>query len=204
MKTLLALLLFLTAVLHATEERILHVSAWPPNSEVYVGEGRPDYSNEPDYVTPASVKIPRADTSVRITLFKQNFNDTTLDVSLPKLDEAHIMVIMNEEADPEIVEQQERAIARRTHKKIGTAMMFASIIPFGVAAFTAVKNELANRDADDLKDELSKHKIESEETSRLKEKLGDKRKAARTYRNATFGCLGAGVAILGVGFYIRF
>lgn len=204
MKNLLAVLVLLAAALHANEERLLHVSAWPPNSEVYVGEEQPDYSNEPDYVTPASVKVPRADSSVRITLFKQNFNDTTIEVKLPKLDEAHLMVIMNEETDPEIVARQERALARRTHKKIGAAMMLASIVPFGVAAVTAVKNELANSDAEDLKKELSKHKIESEETSRLKEKLGDRRKAARTYRNATFGCLGAGAAILGVGFYIWF
>lgn len=204
MNKLLGLLLLLAAALYAEGERILHVSAWPPNSEVYVGTSRPDYSTEPDYVTPASVKVPRADTTIRITLFKQNFHDTTLDVAIPKLDEAHIMVIMDEEADPEIVERQERAIARRTHKKIGTALMLASIIPFGVAGFTAIKNELANDDARDLKRDLAKHTIESDETERLKSKLSDKRSAARSYRNATFGCLGAGVAILGLGFYIRF
>lgn len=200
---ILALLLW-SAMAFAQEKRILHVSAYPSNSEIYVGYERPDFTENGDYVSPAALPIDKESNSVRITLFKPGFRDSTIDVTVPKLDESYLMVILQEETKNYVLDEQENAIAKRSQKSVGNWMILGSLVPFAGAAVTAALNAKANTDANDIKKRLSKHLIESENTAALKSDLSDTKKDAKNYRTATFWLAGAGAAVLAIGLYLRF
>lgn len=188
----------------AQGERTLRISAWPTGTEIYIGEDSPNFANAPDYTTPATIPVPDENEFVRLTLFKPGFRDSTIEVTVPNLDSSYLMVILQEENRSYALERQDAALTKRSQKKVGNWMMLSSIIPYGIAVATFILNANANSNADDIKKDLSKHKIESEKTASLKHDLKEERHDAENYRKATLWSAGIGTAILAVGLYLRF
>ncbi len=204
MKLLGTLFFICTTLAIAQGGRILHVSAWPTGTEIYVGEDIPNFTNAPDYTTPASIPVSDKNEFVRITLFKSGFRDSTIDVTVPNLDSSYLMVILQEEHRSHALERQDAVLTKRSQKKVGNWMTLSSIIPYGIAVATFILNANANSNAEDIKKDLSKHKIESEKTASLKHDLKEERHDAENYRKATLWSAGIGTAILAVGLYLRF
>lgn len=196
-------LLILHALVMAQGNRTLHIGAYPAQTEIYV-EGNRDFSNAADYITPAEIPVNIEESSVQLTFFKPGFKDSTINISIPKLDESYLMVILQEETDNEVLERQEQIQKKRTQKNIAKYFMFSSLIPYGVSIFSFVMNANANDKANDIKKDLKNHKIRTEQTERLINDLSDERTKAENYKKATFWSAGIGTAILAIGLYLRF
>lgn len=203
-KLIAIFVLLITAFAFSEGERILHVSAHPANSEIYVTESYPDFSKKAEYISPAAIPVDYEAPSIRITLFKPGFRDSTIEVSIPRLDESYLMVMLQEETRDHVLEEQEKAMTKRTHRVASNWILLGSLIPYGFAVTSAILNKNANDNAEDIRKKLSNHKIESEKTRQLESDFRDERRSARNYRKATLWGAGVGTAILALGLYLRF
>lgn len=204
MKRAFIWILIFSSLLWAEEKRVLHLSAWPPHSEVYVENVPADFSNRPDYTTPADISIPLGEETILVTLFQKDFRDTTIEVSIPKIPKSHLMVILQEESDAERLYYQEEALKKRTRKNIGSKIMLGSLLPFALSLASLALNAYEKEEADSIRKDLKDHHIESEATSKAKKDWNAHKRRAKNYRWASLGCAGAGVSFLAVGLYLRF
>ena len=83
-------------------------------------------------------------------------------------------------------------------------MMFGSILPFGIAGFTLLKNHLENREAEKIEEKLNEHKIFSEKTKSLKQDFKKHQDKSKNYQTTTYWLSSVGLALLGIGFYLQF
>ena len=84
MTRILAALVLLASSLYAAEDstRTLTVSTWPSHADLYLG-GRPSsFTKDADFETPARIDVPADSSTLRVTLFKPDYTDTTIDIHL--------------------------------------------------------------------------------------------------------------------------
>lgn len=201
---ILFFLLFLSLCLHAEGTKTLHVSAWPGNTEIYLETSKPDISKSPDFITPAKITLPKDQETVLLSFFQPLFKDSTISVKVPSVPDSYLMVILDKESDPGEIYFQEKKLGKRKQRSVGKGMMFGSILPFGIAGFTLLKNYLEYQEAEDIRDKLKSHKIHSQKTESLKQDFEEHGDKSKNYKKATYWFTGAGIALLGIGFYLHF
>lgn len=201
---LLAILFFFSISIFAKDFKTLHVSAWPANTEIYAEKLTPDYSTKADYTTPAAIQIPLNQNKISLTFFQPLFRDSTIEVTIPDLEDSYLMVILDKESNPDKIYFQEQNLKKRTKRSVGKGMMFSSIIPFGIASFTLIKNYLEYKEANDIREELKHHKIYTSKTESLKQDFNQHKNKSENYKTATYWFSGIGVALLSIGFYLHF
>ena len=201
---LLVLLLIFTFYIHAEPIKTLHISAWPSNTEIFINDVQPDISKNPDFTTPAKIHIPLSQEYISLTFFQPYFKDSTIQVKIPEFQDSYLMVILDKESDPEEIHYQERQLKKRKQRTIGKGMMFGSILPFGIAGFTLLKNHLENREAEKIEEKLNEHKKKKKKTNSLKQDFKKHQDKSKNYQTATYWLSSVGLALLGIGFYLQF
>ncbi len=217
----------------ADTTRNIQISVWPAESEIYVhavpnfetngissndnailSENQAsefcknnlpvDFSQKGNYVSPALIPLSPNQQSICVTIFKKDFQDTTLNIIIPKITHSHLMVLLKEETNINRLETQERFLRERKYQSFGKKMMWGSSIPFALALTSFGMYCYEIHRATEIKRDLKKHVIYTEKTKRLENQFQDKRENAKTYKYVTFGSLVAGALLLSVGIYFQF
>ena len=201
----LVLFLFCFSFLFAEENsRILNLSVSPAEAEIYIENQSKDFSENPDFISPAKIIVPKKKEKILITVFKKDFKDSSLLVSIPKIPESHLMVILQEETNQEKLDEQKTYLNKRFQKKVAKKMMFASILPLGIALTSGIFSLYSEKQMDDIQKDLKKHKIYTERTKKLENDFETEKEDAKKYRTLRNVFTGIGVGILGFSLYLYF
>jgi len=184
------------------QETALKVLTNPSEAEIYINV-QPTRSRWFDQLTPAVFENPKGD-SLRLTLFKPGFLDSTFTVILSKNKENMVSVDMKA-ADPEYLKLQNRFLSQRMKRRVGFRLSLASAL-LAVAGTTAVV--LAQKDygdAEDIKNRLDQAVILSgpdydRDVDLNKQKNDD----GNLKSTLGYGLLGAAAAGVGVGLFLYF
>ena len=104
----------LFSIAHADEnqakKRYLHISTNPSGTDAFVNTGNPDFSKDPDYRLPDFIPVAPEDSLVRVTLFKPEFKDTTLKVTLSDKDTSYLIVALQPAFSENLLEEQQQQL----------------------------------------------------------------------------------------------
>ena len=129
-KVILLLLFLLWGLNYADDkvprERYLHVSTNPSGADLYVGNAHPDFSRNPDYRIPAFVSVPLDKDQVLITLFRPDFRDTSINVTLSQKATSFLIVALAPAFDETFLQEQQADLNHRSRRNLGHRLMIAS------------------------------------------------------------------------------
>lgn len=208
-KVIPALLLLLLGLSFADgkppRERYLHVSTNPSGADLYVGNAHPDFSYEPDYHIPALVSIPLDQDQVLISLFRPDFKDTSISVTLSPKDTSFLIVALSPAFDEKFLQEQQADLRHRSRRSLGHHLMIASMVPLvagGIASgITAYEISKAN----DCKRSIENTVITSGDNYQQEKKdFKEYRDNAKTAKKTALVSLVAGGIILSVGLFLSF
>lgn len=205
---LLLLLFFLGSAFCAndstsTKQKYLHISTIPSGADVFVGNLAPNYGHYPDYNSPQF--IPVDGDEILIALFKQDFKDTLLYVNLSKKDTSYLIVSLKPSYDNDYVDLQQKYIAKRGRRALGTKLMLSSIIPFAVGATGAIIYSYKAGQAEDSQKFLkNSHIAQGDKYLQAKDDLKDQRSSAKTAKKTALAGVAIGAALLSIGFILSF
>jgi hypothetical protein len=204
----LLLLLLVSSVFaedKATRERYLHVSTNPFGSDAYVNTRSPDFSKEPDYRLPAFIPVAPGDSLVRITLFKPEFKDTTLKVTLSDKDTSYLIVSLQPAFSENLLEEQQQQLNKRGHRSLGKRLMLASAVPLLASGIAAGIAAYEIHKAEDCKKVIENSSFTDSKNFKQNQKdFKDYRDNAKTAKKAAITTLVAGGLILSVGVFLSF
>ncbi len=202
----LLLFILLTLCVHAfAEQKVLHVSTIPNHADIYVGEVHPNHAKTPAFVSPAFISIDDSESNeILISLFNPGFTDTTLKVKLSDKDTSYIIVSQMPNLTEELLEDQQAELSKRSRNNFGKTLMKFSLIPFvaGLAAGSITYYEIEKAKQD--KRTLKKSSIRNDDYNETADRFEDRRQAAKTAKNITYGAFIAGTAIFSIGFILSF
>ena len=203
------LLLLLANSIFAKEpeqrERYLHVSTNPFGADAYVNTQRPDFSKNPDYRLPAFIPVAPSDSLVRITLFKPEFKDTTLKVTLSDKDTSYLIVALQPAFSENLLEEQQQQLNKRGHRSLGRRLMIASAIPLLASGIAAGIAAYEIHKAEDCKKVIKNSAFtDSKNFKQNQSDFKDYRDNAKAAKKAAITTLVAGGLILSVGVFLSF
>ena len=179
----------------AARTKYLHISTNPSHADVYVNNVKPNHSKTPDYKLPGFIPVPAGEPNIIVSLFRPEYADTTINVTLSQKDTSFLIVALRPTYDAEKTEKQYSEVAHRSRRKIGHKLLFTSIVPFvvsGIAASVAYYNiDRANSKKDDIEKAIFS---DSEQYRDANDKFKDYRDNARNAKNVmNFGLILGGV-----------
>ncbi len=185
--------------------RYLHISTNPSFADVYVNNTRPDYADKPDYTLPGFIPVPAGENSILLTLFRPEFADTSINVTLSQKDTSYLIVALRPVYNEQISKEQYSELSHRNRRSIGHNLLLASIVPFvasGISALVSWYNiEQANDKKDDIDETLFR---ESEQYQSDYDKFADYRDNARQAKNlAKIGLICGGI-VFAAGLVLSF
>ena len=207
---LLTLLLFLLASSifaeeNATRERFLHVSTNPSGAEAFVESKNPDFSKEPDYHLPAFIPVAPGDSTVRLTLFKPEYRDTTLKVSLSEKDTSYLIVALQPVFSESQLEIQQEQLNLRSRRSLGRRLMTASLVPLAISGIAAGITAYEIHKAEDCKKVVKNSVFTDGENFKQNQKdFKEYRDNAKTAKKTAITSLVAGGIILSIGVFLSF
>lgn len=129
----------------APRERYLHVSTNPSGADLYVGDAHPNFSKNPDYRIPAFIPVPLDKDQILITLFRPDFRDTSINVTLSQKDTSFLIVALAPAFDETFLQEQQADLNHRSRRNLGHRLMIASIVPLAASAIAAGGHRLRNQ-----------------------------------------------------------
>ena len=187
------------------QNRYLHISTNPSGTDAYVNSKFPDFSKAPDYRLPAFIPVAPGDSSVRVTLFKPEFKDTTLKVTLSDRDTSYLIVAMQPAFSETLLKEQQDQLNQRSRKSLGMRLIKTSVVPLlasgvaaGVAAYEIHKAKDCKRILDNSVFTNGKKYKQNQKDFR------EYRDNAKTARTLSITSLVAGGVILSVGVFLSF
>lgn len=208
MKTILsALLVILALFTGAHAQKLLHVSTIPSNADIYIGTSRPDLADKPDYVSSAFVSVSEEQAlmgEVLLHLFRPEFTDTTIRVTLSPKDTSYLIVSLHPTYDDNLIKEQNDIVAKRGRRSFGYKMMIGSAIPLFVSGIAGAVTYYQISRAEDAKKTLEKTRIHSQSYENAKQDFRDSRDKAKTARKTTIAGLATGATLLTLGFILSF
>ena len=188
-----------------SRERYLHVSTNPSGADLYVGNAHPDFSRNPDYRIPAFVSIPLDKDQVLITLFRPDFRDTSINVTLSQKDTSFLIVALAPAFDETFLQEQQADLNHRSRRNLGHRLMIASIVPLAASAIAAGVAAYEIGKANDSKKSIENTVITSGDNYRQEQKdFEEYRDNAKTAKKTALVSLVAGGIILSVGLFLSF
>ena len=208
-KVILPLLFLLWGLNYAGDksprERYLHVSTNPSGADLYVGNAHPDFSRNPDYRIPAFVSVPLDKDQVLITLFRPDFRDTSINVTLSQKDTSFLIVALAPAFDETFLQEQQADLNHRSRRNLGHRLMIASIVPLAASAIAAGVAAYEIGKANDSKKSIENTVITSGDNYRQEQKnFEEYRDNAKTAKKTALVSLVAGGIILSVGLFLSF
>ncbi|MBR6379548.1 MAG: hypothetical protein IKS02_06255 [Fibrobacter sp.] len=203
------LLLFTLGTLFADEEtsrkHYLHVSTNPSGADLYVGSSHPDFSKNPDYRIPAVIGLPLDKDQVLITLFRPDFKDTSIKVTLSPKDTSFLIVSLTPAFDEVLLEEQQADLRHRNRRNFGHRLLVTSIVPLAVSAIAAGIAAYEIDKADECKKNIENTLITTGDNYRQDKKdFKEYRDNAKTAKKTALVSLVAGGLILSVGLFLSF
>ncbi len=188
-----------------SRERYLHVSTNPSGADLYVGNAHPDFFRNPDYRIPAFVSIPLDKDQVLITLFRPDFRDTSINVTLSQKDTSFLIVALAPAFDETFLQEQQADLNHRSRRNLGHRLMIASIVPLAASAIAAGVAAYEIGKANDSKKSIENTVITSGDNYRQEQKdFEEYRDNAKTAKKTALVSLVAGGIILSVGLFLSF
>ncbi len=188
-----------------SRERYLHVSTNPSGADLYVGNAHPDFSRNPDYRIPAFVSVPLDKDQVLITLFRPDFRDTSINVTLSQKDTSFLIVALAPAFDETFLQEQQADLNHRSRRNLGHRLMIASIVPLAASAIAAGVAAYEIGKANDSKKSIENTVITSGDNYRQEQKnFEEYRDNAKTAKKTALVSLVAGGIILSVGLFLSF
>lgn len=208
-KVIPALLLLLLGLSFADEstprERYLHVSTNPSGADLYVGDAHPNFSSAPDYRIPAFVHVPLDKDQILITLFRPDFKDTSISVTLSPKDTSFLIVALSPAFDEALLQEQQADLRHRSRRSLGQRLMIASLVPLAASAVAAGVTAYEINKANDCKKDIKNTVITSGDNYQQDKKdFKEYRDNAKTAKKTTLVSLVAGGLILSVGLLLSF
>jgi hypothetical protein len=203
------LILLLLNVVFAEEgsakEHYLHVSTNPSGADLYTGTAHPDFSKNPDYRIPAVIPIPLDKDQVLITLFRPDFKDTSINVTLSPKDTSFLIVALTPAFDETFLEEQQADLRHRSRRQLGHRLMITSILPLAASAIAAGVAAYEINKANDCKKDIENTIITSGDNyQRDKKDFKEYRENAKTAKKTALVSLVTGGVILSIGLLLSF
>lgn len=203
-----ALILILALACLAFSQKVLHVSTIPSGADIYVGEIHPDHADMPQQESPAVVVINDRNTEdgkILISLFRPEFHDTTLRVTLSDKDTSYLIVSMRPTYDDQLRDEQQRILGKRSRRVLGHRLMWSSIISFAVSAISGALTVYYIDKADESKETIEKSIIKN--TPKYKDAKSDFKRyhdSGKVSRAVLGTSLAVGAGLLATGFILSF
>ena len=189
----------------APHEHYLNVSTNPSGADLYAGTAHPDFSKNPDYSIPAVIPVPLDKDQILITLFRPDFKDTSINVTLSPKDTSFLIVALTPAFDETFLKEQQADLRHRNRRNLGHRLMAASLVPLAVSAIAAGVTAYEISKANDCKKDIENTVITAGDSFRQSKKdFKEYRDNAKTAKKTTFISLGAGAIILSVGLFLSF
>lgn len=204
---LVFIIAFFVAFAEAQSQKLLHVSTIPSNADIYIGTTTPDHADKPDCTSSAFIDVsPEQNQTgeILLHLFRPEFVDTTIRVTLSNRDTSYLIVSLRPTYDENLIAKQNSVVAKRGRRSFGHKLMIGSALPFLVGGIAGAVTYYQIAQADDAKKVLEKSHIHSESYENAKQDFHDSRDKAKTARKATLASLVTGAAFLTVGFILSF
>lgn len=190
---------------NAPRERYLHVSTNPSGADLYVGDAHPNFSKNPDYRIPAFVPVPLDKDQILITLFRPDFRDTSINVTLSQKDTSFLIVGLAPAFDETFLQEQQADLNHRSRRNLGHRLMIASIVPLAASAIAAGVSAYEINKANDCKRNIENTVITSGDNYQQDKKdFKEYRDNAKAAKKAALVSLVAGGVILSVGLFLSF
>ncbi len=130
MKKLLFLcILIFCAQLFAKDSIQFHLASFPSHADVYIGERPSSFVSKASYETPTKILLEPHSSSIFITLFKENYRDTTIQVHIKanENNEAFLMVMLQSETNETQLAKQSKILNKRKKKKWAKRLFWATV-----------------------------------------------------------------------------
>ena len=189
----------------APRERYLHVSTNPSGADLYVGDAHPNFSKNPDYRIPAFVPVPLDKDQILITLFRPDFRDTSINVTLSQKDTSFLIVALAPAFDETFLQEQQADLNHRSRRNLGHRLMIASIVPLAASAIATGVSAYEINKANDCKRNIENTVITSGDNYQQDKKdFKEYRDNAKAAKKTALVSLVAGGVILSVGLFLSF
>lgn len=185
--------------------KYLHISTNPSYADAYVNNTAPNHAKEPDYKLPGFIPVPAGEPNIIVSLFRPEYADTTINVTLSKKDTSFLIVSLRPTHDEKITDRQYGELAHRSRKKVGHNLLIASIAPFVVSGVAAAVSYYNIERANDKKDDIDKALIrDSEYYQKTYDKFSDYRDNARKAKKLMNMSLILGGIVFSTGIILSF
>lgn len=172
--------------------KTLRISTWPAGAEIYVGKRPTSFLTKSEMISPDSLNLTAADSTLRVTFFKPGYADTTIDIHLKAPTKNFVWIELVEETDLDRLEWQEAILNQRENKRIGKILFGTGFIPLALSGVFAGIAEYKFQSADDTRKKIEKSLIrEGDHYQKLQDEFKDTRQSGKNFRTATFISLGA-------------
>lgn len=189
----------------APRERYLHISTNPSGADLYVGDAHPNFSKNPDYRIPAFVPVPLDKDQILITLFRPDFRDTSINVTLSQKDTSFLIVGLAPAFDETFLQEQQADLNHRSRRNLGHRLMIASIVPLVASAIAAGVTAYEINKTNDCKRNIENTVITSGDNYQQDKKdFKEYRDNAKAAKKTALVSLVAGGVILSVGLFLSF
>ncbi len=207
-RIILFLLAWIALAAGQEPQKVLHVSTIPGNADIYLNELNPDKANNPPHTSPAYIPITgenAQNNDILISLFRPEFRDTTIHVTLSAKDTSFLIVSLKPTYDDILLDEQQRILAKRSRRNVGHVLMYSSIAPFVAGAASCLYTLYEIQRAEDTKSAIEKTVIGDEESfNKKKSDFNDYRDNAKVGKTVTLTGLVAGASLLAIGFALSF
>ena len=86
--------------------KYLHISTNPSHVDVYVNNIKPKHYKEPDYKMPGFIPVPAGESSIMVSIFRPEYADTTINVTLSQKDTSFLIVALRPNYDDKKTDEQ--------------------------------------------------------------------------------------------------
>lgn len=214
MNRILILLLFWVCSVFCQEpqktvtQKYLHISTIPSNADVYINELKPDHTKKPSAASSTFIPIDEKDiqdNQILVSLFKADFNDTTIRVTLSGKDTSYLIVSMRPNYNEELKKEQEKILKKRYNKSFGRKMIFGSFIPLAVSAISGIITYNEIDKANTVKKNMEQNLLGNDEDfSQAQKKFEAHRDKAETAHTVMNVGVSLGLSLLAVGIILSF
>ncbi len=202
-----AALVLLVSSLCAAEDssRTLTVSTWPSHADLYLGRRPSSFTEVADFETPARIEVPADSSTLRITLFKPDYTDTTLDIHLKNQGDNYITLMLQPETDLMELDKQQSILSKREKFSAGKKFFIASAVPFMVSGILAFFADREFNEAENYGDRIQNSAIRSGDNfDKLVDREASHRKSGKDLRKYAAVSLGTGALLLVTGVVLSF
>lgn len=197
-------LMLAIGLVNADTTKTLHVATWPAHAEVFV-DSPPTPGHAPAPTTPYSLAVPSDSDWVHLYFFRPGYADTALDVRIPRGTDSYLLVHLQAEADPLVLEEQGDFLATRNRHRWGYRLLWGSLFPAALSLGFASMAAWQYREAQASAERMDASTLVDGDSYRdAQHEYDQSLTAANRNLSRARWSLGAGALLLATGFVLTF